>query len=108
MAQLSDDQVMYSKLTGQTTTLSLSTTTGSLTSDLGNGIYYITSDIDCFLKQGASATSALSATTGSGIPLWGKTYMRLHVDTGGVGGNARIAAITAAGTGTLYCIPGRT
>lgn len=105
MAQVSREMALYSKLTGQTTTLSLSTTTASLTSDLNSGVWYVTADIDCFIKQGASATSALSASTGSGVPLWGKQYVRIQVDAST---NPRVAGITAAGTGTLYLFPGRT
>lgn len=105
MAQLSEEMLYYSKLTSGTTTVALSSGASNVNSTaIAAGIYQITSDIDCFVKQGAAAVAAAAATS---PPLWAKVYCRIHVDATANGFFGGIAADSGA-TGTLYIIPVRT
>jgi hypothetical protein len=80
------------------TTRSISTS--SATTTLTEGVWELTSDIDCFFKQGPVASVTAGSATAS-VPLWAKSYVEVYVsgesDTG-------LAVTCTSGAGTLYAI----
>lgn len=62
------------------------------------GIYYVTSDVDCYIRQGASGVVATTASN----PLWSKSYLRIRVTNETLDGY--IAAIRASTSGTVSII----
>ena len=76
------------------TEISVSTSTAKNGSDLSNGLYWVKADIDTYVRQG---DSSVTATTSSFLFEAGVIYP-LMVDGSD---NARVAGITAAGSGTL-------
>lgn len=73
---------------GSTDTLSI-TTSSAATSALSAGVYMLVSDVDCFIANGATATT-------SDMPLKANVPMFWALDA-----NDKIAGIVATGTATL-------
>ena len=84
------------RLINNCTTRTISTSTATTT--LGLGVYEVTTDLDCFILQGAVS---VTATTTASVPLWARSYVEIYVSAVGV--DDTIAAVSASGTGTLYC-----
>ena len=76
--------------------LRLTTATNAMSTALNAGRYRMTSDVDCFVVQGAAGTLAANTVC---TPLWGGTYDYFTVQ-----GTAdkNVAGITSAGSGYLY------
>jgi len=91
------DMLLRSKFLTASTTVSLSTTTAK-SSQLLRGLYWVSASADCFFLQGPTAVTA----TTSSVPLWAKTWVRVHVEDSTLEGF--IAGITASGTATLYIV----
>lgn len=98
MGRPSEADFLDSQLTGDATRLSISGS-NARTSALSNGMYWVTCDVDCRIKQGGSAVTATSTT---GTPLWAKTYISVYVDGAA---NSYVASVANTGTGTLELIP---
>lgn len=60
--------------------------------------YSLTTDADCFFRQGAVGMTAPTATTGD--PLWAKERAEIFCSVAGV--DDYVDVITSGGTGTAY------
>lgn len=67
------------------------------TAQLPPGAYLLTSDVNCFVRQGAAAVAA----TTSGNPLWAFAYLPIFVSGES---DDYVAGITTGAAGTLYAI----
>jgi hypothetical protein len=64
------------------------------------GLYYLTADVDCFFRQGATGMTA--PTTSTGDPLWAKERAEIHCGDGT--DDAYVDVITSGGAGTAYLV----
>lgn len=86
----------YLRFLEDPTTVSIGASSAANGSKLDPGLYYITSDVDCFFKQGQSGVAA----TSSSIPLWANDYVPINItDRDGF-----IAVIQDSAAGTLHII----
>ena len=99
MPRPNGDRFYDSQFTGDATRLSL-TGSSQRVGALQPGMYIVTADVDCRIKQGDSAVTVSSTT---GMPLWSKTFFGpIFVDATT---NAYVAALAAGGSGTLELAP---
>lgn len=76
------------------------TGTAGTTAELAPGLYYVTTDQDCFFIQGDEGVTA----DANDIPLWAKERVLVRV-TGD--GDQYLSAIQSSTGGTLYAIPAK-
>lgn len=100
MASATPDLTLNLKLTVAPTKVSISGTTARSAALTLGQLYYVTTDIDCYILQGGVAVDA----TANSVPMWARGQATIYVESAT---DQYVAVISSGATGTLWLTPGR-